>query len=158
MFKKVFNIAVFTLLIIIISLVATYQAIAQTYSFSEVKEIFLRERPQTGDLSLRDECFYSIDNLILATYPPLNPDTKDFFRFMIKKAQLEIKTEIVTEGATIWQIYNHGFVVKTPSVTMGFDLANYFETTEFVEFANLIDVLFVSHIHGDHYSPELISI
>jgi L-ascorbate metabolism protein UlaG (beta-lactamase superfamily) len=129
----------------------------QIYSFSEIRENFLRERPQTGELSLREDLFGSLDDLIMGTYPPLHPETKWFFTKMLDKALLEIKLETVTEGATIWQIYNHGFVVKTPSITFGIDLHDYFRTQKFVELANLIDAYFITHEHSDHFSFELIA-
>jgi len=108
---------IFTIfLVVTIFYFLNFEASAQTYTFPEIKEHFLRERAQTGNITIRNECFGSIDDLILGTYPPLHPDTKDFFRFMLQKAILEIKTEVVTTGATIWQIYNHGFIIKTASV------------------------------------------
>ncbi|MFC1527967.1 T9SS type A sorting domain-containing protein [Candidatus Neomarinimicrobiota bacterium] len=130
---------------------------SQEYTFSEIKEVILQERPQLGDILLRNKCFSSIDYNVVETYPPLNPDIYIFFRFMLEKAILEIKSEIVVEGATIWQIYNHGFVVKTPSITFGIDLNDYYETGKLIELAEIIDVLFVSHEHSDHISPEFIS-
>ena len=133
------------------------QSFGQIYSFPEIKAIFLRERPQTGDLDIRKDCFGSIDDLILGTYPPLHSDTRPFYKLMIRKAIIEIENEIVKEGATIWQIYNHGFVIKTPSATFGCDLFDYFFIPEFINLANLIDAYFISHEHGDHHSGLLIN-
>ncbi len=150
----------YILLVLMISLFIPSESSAQIYSFSEIKEIFLQERPQTGKLTIREDCFGSIDDLIIGTYPPLHPETKWFFRFMLEKAILEIRNENLIEGATIWQIYNHGFVVKTPSITMGFDLYHYYQfysNKNFLELANLLDIYFISHEHGDHYSQDLIN-
>ena len=133
------------------------ESLAQVYSFPEIKEIFLRERAQTGNLVIREECFGSIDDLILGFSPQLHPDIEGFYKFMQEKAILEIKTEIVASGATIWQIYNHGFVVKTPSTIFGCDLYDYFNTEKFLELADLIDVYFIFHLHGDHNSTNLIN-
>lgn len=129
---------------------------AQLYSFSEIKENFFRERPQTGDLVLRENSLSSVDDLILGTFPPLHPDTRAFYASMLEKAILEIQIEQVTEGATIWQLYNHGFVIKTPSKCFGFDLYDYFNLPEFMDLAKLIDVYFISHGHGDHHEQGLI--
>ncbi len=155
MSKQTFNKTLLVFLFLMTSPFIFNEFYAQDYSFSEIKELFLRERPQTGDISVREECFGSIDDIIVGTYPPLHPDTEGFFKVMLEKSILEIKYEVVTDGATIWQIYNHGFVVKTPSLTFGFDLKNYFDTEEFFELANLIDVYFISHRHGDHISNGL---
>ena len=71
---------------------------------------------------------------------------------------MDIRNEVVTEGATVWQIYNHGFVVKTPSVCFGIDLVDYANGSFFKisKLAPLIDALFISHGHYDHRSPGLI--
>jgi hypothetical protein len=151
------RVSFFVFLFCLFSLVFINELPAQEYTFPEIREILLRERAQTGDLTLRKSCFGSIDDLIIGTYPPLHSDTKGFYTFMIKKALQEIKTENVTEGATIWQIYNHGFVVKTSSSTFGVDLYDYFNLKEFLELTDLIDVYFITHQHGDHYSSGLIT-
>jgi len=145
------------ILLIILCLLSTNN-FGQVYSFSEIKENFYKDQPQTRDASTLENLFGSIDDLIFGAYPPLHPQTKWFFKSMLQKALLEIQTEQVTEGATIWQIYNHGFVVKTPSITIGFDLHDIFETEEFLEFANILDIYFISHEHRDHYSQALITL
>ncbi len=145
----------YRLLLMVVSLFISSELYGQEYQFSEIKEIFLKERSQTGDLALREDCFGSIDDLIIGTYPPLHPDTRSFYTFMIHKALLEIENETVTDGATIWQIYNHGFVVKTPSVIFGCDLCDFFSIEIFTELADLLDAYFISHEHGDHYSTQL---
>ncbi len=53
-------------------------------------------------------------------------------------------------------MYSSGFVVKTPKATFGFDLNNFFGNEEFLELAELIDVLFISHPHLDHLSEDII--
>ena len=151
--KLDFSILIFYLF----SLAFVNKLAAQEYTFPAIKEIFLRERAQTGDLDLREACFGSIDDLIIGTYPPLHSGTKGFYTFMIEKAIQEIKSENVTEDATIWQIYNHGFVVKTQSKTFGFDLKDYFNIKDFLDLADILDAFFISHEHGDHYSTSLIN-
>jgi L-ascorbate metabolism protein UlaG (beta-lactamase superfamily) len=147
----------YRLLFMVIFLFILSGLYGQEYSFSEIKEIFLKERPQTGDLAVREDCFGSIDDLILGTFPPFNPDIEPFYTFMMRKALLEIENEIVTDGATIWLLYNHGFVVKTPSVIFGCDLFDFYFTEIFPELANILDAYFISHEHGDHQSVQLIS-
>ena len=130
------------------------EIIPQYNTFFDIRENLLNENPQSGYLPIRYACFGSIDDLILGTYPPLHPDTKWFFTKMLEKAIIEIKTEQVTQGATIWQIYNHGFIVKTTSVIFGIDLHDYFRTEKFLELGDLIDAYFITHEHQDHFLPE----
>lgn len=82
-----------------------------------------------------------------------------FFHRRVDVAIKEIASERVKTGAIIWKIYNDAFVVKTPSVTIGFDLTRGYSTgaqgffiaddtmTKLIESC---DVLFVSHLHLDH--------
>ena len=59
-------------------------------------------------------------------------------------------------------IYNFGRSLtwknKTPSACFGFDLYDYFNVPEFIKLAELIDVYFISHEHGDHYSNSLMQV
>lgn len=66
----------------------------------------------------------------------------------------------VTTGFRVWAMYNHGFIVKTPTATVAFDLIE--GKPEAVGGAawdaripdailNRIDVLMVSHEHIDHW-------
>ncbi|MFC1552705.1 FlgD immunoglobulin-like domain containing protein, partial [Candidatus Latescibacterota bacterium] len=57
---------------------------------------------------------------------------------------------------TIWQIYNHGFVVKTPSKTFGFDLRAFPNSKDFMDLADILDAYFISHWHIDHKTERLI--
>jgi L-ascorbate metabolism protein UlaG (beta-lactamase superfamily) len=157
-FSYEFFLRLFSLVMLYLTLMPGFSGLnAQLYTFPEIKEIFFRERPQGGDQVLRENCFGSIDDLILDTYPPLHPGTEDFYIKLVEKAVLEINNERVTEGATIWQIYNHGWVIKTPSSCFGFDLHEYFGTTYFESLADVLDAYFISHSHTDHYSWRLAS-
>ena len=47
--------------IILLTIACLWNATAQVYTFSQIKEHFFRERPQTGDLTIREESFGSGD-------------------------------------------------------------------------------------------------
>jgi hypothetical protein len=128
-------------------------------TFTDIQEILLEQRPQAGNSLSRYDAITTLDQIILEGYPPLDPGTRGFMRTMFNKAVLEIRNEVVTEGATVWQIYNLGFVVKTPSACFGIDLVDYDYGSFFhiIELAPLIDALFISHQHHDHYSPSLVA-
>jgi len=94
--------------------------------------------------------------------------TYDFFIRRMTRAIESIENAKVEQGARIWKMYNHGFVVKTPSVTIGFDIIRGWDSRDnpgscmgiSPELAgrllNLIDILAVSHFHGDHFDKEII--
>ena len=80
-----------------------------------------------------------------------------FFHRRIDAAADEMQHAQVRSGATVWQIYNHGFVVRTRSATLCFDLvrARYLRGFALSEqtmrrIVQGCDVLFVSHVHADH--------
>jgi L-ascorbate metabolism protein UlaG (beta-lactamase superfamily) len=77
----------------------------------------------------------------------------------MRKAIEEMEQTEIGIGAHIWKLYDHGFVVRTKSVTIGFDLirgrsagAEGFPVCEetMERLIKQCDVLFISHYHGDH--------
>lgn len=93
----------------------------------------------------------------------------DFLLNRLTDTVSEIEATRVTTGAMIWKIYNHGFVIRTPSVTLGMDLVRGWRVEaggKQLEFgltpeltnrlARQIDVLTVSHVHGDHQDFEML--
>ncbi len=153
---KFLNIKYFIKLILVF--ICSGNLYAQVYSFGEIKENFFGERPRNGNIQIRENSFGSIDDLIFGVYPPLNPGTKKFYSEMLRKALLEIESEKVESGVTVWQIYNMGFIVKSSSFTIGFDLFDYFDIPEFLNLADILDISFISHSHNDHYSEKLTNV
>ena len=79
----------------------------------------------------------------------------------MEQAIVEIEQTRVEEGMMIWKLYNHGFVVRTSSVTIGFDLVSgksthvegfSIEDAVMKKLIDQCDVLFISHRHSDHVS------
>jgi len=83
----------------------------------------------------------------------------------IERAIREIETTRIRRGGRLWRLYNHGFVLRTPSATIGFDLTGGWRgsngqfyglsPTWLSRLAAQIDVLSISHRHGDHLDPPL---
>ena len=88
--------------------------------------------------------------------------TRDFLVKRLTRAIESIEQTTVTHGAHLWKLYNHGFVLRTPTVTVGMDLvrgwrfmdapdAYYGLPAEWVErLVNQVDLLTITHNHGDH--------
>lgn len=114
--------------------------------------------PSVNDPVIRKMAYLMIDNVSHEEKAPLQPAVQDFFHHRIAEAVRQIQTEKVKKGAVIWKLYNHAFVVKTPSVTIGFDIQRGMTGSEdfmlsrqlMQELADAIDILFVSHNHDDH--------
>lgn len=64
----------------------------------------------------------------------------------------------VKKGVKVFKLYNHGFIVKSPTVTFAFDLTRAGQGDKKPMISDSLmdsvirqcDVLFVSHFHGDH--------
>ncbi len=87
------------------------------------------------------------------------PIVQQFLRSRIEEAVQEIENTIVTEGAMIWKLYNHGFIIRTATVTFGFDLVRahsakaegfVIEDSLMKRIVDQCDALFMSHRHRDH--------
>jgi len=127
---------------------------------SELREIeaTLAGSPPGLDLSpQRRSALMALDSIMR------DPDASDrtavqqFFHARIEHAVAEMARTQPESGATVWHIYNHGFVVRTRSVTLCFDLVRPRYLGEFALPRRLMervidacDVLFVSHVHTDH--------
>ncbi len=126
-------------------------------SIGQIAINLLNNPPNTGDPAVREEIILAIDKRLM-DYPEGAEDIVRFHTFMMEKVTEELKDDVST-GAAIWMMYNHGFLVKTPQVVFAFDLLDGysgFSTHLPAELVNQIEVLFISHEHGDHYSPGIV--
>jgi L-ascorbate metabolism protein UlaG (beta-lactamase superfamily) len=81
------------------------------------------------------------------------------------QALADNQTAPVAQGARIWKLYNHGFLVRTPSVTWTHDLVpgpprieGFRVSPELVgRLAAQSDATFISHLHNDHANEEVAS-
>ncbi|MBQ8674457.1 MAG: MBL fold metallo-hydrolase [Bacteroides sp.] len=70
----------------------------------------------------------------------------------VEKVLEEIqKQEVETGHIVMWQVYNMGYVIKTPTHTFGIDLKH----KHAARFAPYIDFLLITHAHEDHYTTAL---
>ena len=65
----------------------------------------------------------------------------------------------------IHQLYNHGYIIKTPSVTIGFDIVRggrpqhpFVSDALIQSVVSQCDILFISHEHGDHADKSVAQI
>ena len=147
--------------------------------------------PRDNDYMDRQaKVFLDTVNMILAKYPPAIHPARErnyamllmdavfhdkyaafrkpaqiFFRSGIDRVIEELETSEITAGAKIWKIYNMGFIVRTRSVTIAFDLVSgaSSKSEDFtildVQMKRLIqqcDILFISHRHSDHWEKQII--
>lgn len=70
-----------------------------------------------------------------------------FYRQAFNKVRKEIKSTKVAPGTVVlWNVYNMGYIVKTPSHTFGIDIVH----KHIEEIAKDLEFVLVTHKHGDH--------
>ncbi|MBN1247977.1 MAG: hypothetical protein JXC32_09995, partial [Anaerolineae bacterium] len=112
--------------------------------------------PAWPEPAMRRQALFMLDEPLHVLSAPLEPCLNDFLNRRIARAVAEIEGEVVTHGMTLWKLYNHGFIVKTPELTIGFDLhRGPFDTFQidaalFDRILHLTQALFISHAHSDH--------
>lgn len=87
------------------------------------------------------------------------PSVQKFLKERIELALQELEETSVEKGAMIWKLYNHGFIIRTATVTFAFDLvrahsakADGFSIEDVImqKLVDQCDALFISHRHRDH--------
>jgi len=126
---------------------------------NQASEVFSKFPPNWPEPASRQSALMLLDGVLHDVYAPQRPPVQSFFKTRMRMAIEEIEQTEITNGARIWKLYNHGFVVRTKSVTIGFDLirgksarAEGFAISEdyMDRLIKQCDVLFISHRHGDH--------
>lgn len=144
----------------------------------EVDAVLKRVPPGLQEPEERKLALYLIDAVLHDTHAPNRPEVRQFYHSRMEQAVQELDKTKISEGMWIWKLYNHGFIVRTASVTVAFDLhrgpsrfrwdgpneRQGVASPEFPLSEELIkrmvsqcDALFVSHAHGDHVDEGAIS-
>ncbi len=146
----------------------------------KVDEVLALYPPKYPEPLQRRLALMLIDGVAHEPWAPCRPRFQQFHHDRIEAAVRDMETRKVTSGAYIWKLYNHGFVVRTASVTMGFDLYRGPSMTKMKDpsgktvripcpgfpisddlarrLANQCDVLFISHAHRDHADPFITAV
>jgi L-ascorbate metabolism protein UlaG (beta-lactamase superfamily) len=129
------------------------------------QEILSRVRPV---VAYTDEFYQALQNLDDVTQQQdANqwPFVADFYTRRIEVAVTEIEQTRVTRGLVLWKLFNDGFVVRSPTVTLCFDVwwawaGGAWGADRVGAFFQRVvaqcDILFVSHLHGDHHDPNVL--
>ncbi len=126
---------------------------------NQANTILSKYSPAWPEPEARQSALLLLDGVFHDVYAPHRPPVQFFLKTRIQKAADEIEQTNIKNGAQIWKLYNHGFIVRTKSVTIGFDLISgksagiegfFIENNNMQRLINQCDVLFVSHYHNDH--------
>ncbi|VAX18224.1 hypothetical protein MNBD_IGNAVI01-1969 [hydrothermal vent metagenome] len=125
----------------------------------EINDVLTQYPPSYPAASERKGALYLLDAVLHDKYAAFRKPVQRFYRTRLENTLSEIENTKVSEGAIIWKLYNMGFIVRTKSVTLAFDLvrgstagSKDFELSDetMKRFVEQCDVLFISHKHSDH--------
>jgi L-ascorbate metabolism protein UlaG (beta-lactamase superfamily) len=114
--------------------------------------------PAWPEPEVRIQALCMLDDPLHVLTAPFEGPVLAFLNRLVAKAVDEIEAEQVASGATIWKLYNMGFVIKTAGVTLGFDPVrgafdrSPIEEALFDRLLRQVQALFVTHCHKDHAS------
>jgi L-ascorbate metabolism protein UlaG (beta-lactamase superfamily) len=139
---------------------------------AEVDKALAANPPQAPETAARRMTLYLLDAVLHDPYAPNRPAVQKFYQRRMEALAKDLEHTKVKQGARIWKLYNHGFIARAASVTLAFDLhrgtpgfrlsdahgkrqvvrSPGFPIAEYLaqRIARQCDVLFVSHLHGDH--------
>lgn len=132
--------------------------VAQTQeTFQLVNSMLEKDPPSTNLNLLRKSALLHIDWVMHDERLDYSEPVYQFIEQRIQKVAADLENP-VNEGIKVYKLYNHGFVLKTKSVTIAFDLiaggSNNHKPFIPMELMDKIvekcDILFISHEHGDH--------
>jgi L-ascorbate metabolism protein UlaG (beta-lactamase superfamily) len=124
-----------------------------------VHEALEKYRPSLQEPKERKMAMLMLDGVLHEEKAAYRPAVQQFLRERIDLALTELEQTTVDKGAMIWKLYNHGFIIRTATVTFAFDLvrahsakAEGFSITDdtMKKIIDQCDALFISHRHRDH--------
>lgn len=124
-----------------------------------VDEALAKYPPSLNEPLERRMAMLMLDGVLHEEKAAHRTSVQKFLQERITLSVNQMQQSIVKEGAKIWKLYNHGFVIRTASVTIGFDIvrAHSAKAEGFIITDELMkkvieqcDALFISHRHGDH--------
>jgi hypothetical protein len=78
-------------------------------------------------------------------------------KIRLDKALKEIAdTDVSQNSLKLWYLYNMGLVIKSSDKTIAFDLPNRIVYVNSANFTKNLDVLVITHFHGDHFDSTII--
>ncbi len=131
-------------------------------SLQWVDGILAEYPPDAPEHPVRRAALIRLDDILHIESAPAKPLVQQFYRARIERAVAEIQAARVSSGMRIWKLYNHGFFIRTPSVSFAIDIVPGTRTPGFVvgretleQIADEADALLISHMHNDHTSETV---
>ncbi len=125
----------------------------------EINKSLTQYSPQYPMPRERYTALLLLDAVLHDPFAAYRPPVQAFFHKRMESLLHQIENTKVEKGAIIWKLYNMGFIVRTATVTLAFDLvrgnsarSKDFELSDKImnRFVHQCDALFISHRHSDH--------
>jgi len=127
-----------------------------------VNDILDRYPPAWPEHPVRRAALIRLDDILHIASAPRKQLVREFYRARMEKAVGEIESTRVSDGVRIWKLYNHGFLIRTPTVSLAFDIVPgaaqeglFIQEPLLARLARQADILFISHLHSDHASSPV---
>jgi L-ascorbate metabolism protein UlaG (beta-lactamase superfamily) len=131
-------------------------------SLSWVDYVLKSYSPSIDEYPVRRAALVRMDDILHIKSAPSKTPVQQFFGYRIETAIAEIEATHVSKGLRIWKLYNHGFFIRTPTVSFVFDIvpgggdpAFRITPDQIRRIAAQADVAFISHSHADHANKEV---
>lgn len=140
---------------------------AQTELTFELVNRILDEEPPTTEppSSARKAALYLIDQVLHDTRLDGSPIVSTFLDERMKIVLDDLKTPL-TNGVKTYKLYNDGWIIRTPAVTIGWDIyrgrpikdgsRRLMSDSIATTLADACDILLLTHNHGDHVDPFIV--
>ena len=128
------------------------------------KEIFtlsdkINSIPAENTSLQRGELLIQIDDFVKGSVSGNGFSSRIYslIKVRLDQALKEISQTSVPKGKVrIWFLYNMGVIAKSEDKTIAFDLAGDYVYSNMADFTKYIDILVISHFHGDHINLSVV--
>jgi len=133
----------------------------QAKVFLDTATVLLNQFPPTTFPEARERGLAKLmlDAVFHEHFAAYRAPVQQYFRAQVEKVIHELETTKVEKGVRIWKLYDMGFIARTKTVTLAFDLVtgitsgspDFAMSAEQVEkLAKQCDALLITHRHPDH--------
>ncbi|MDE5647909.1 MAG: MBL fold metallo-hydrolase, partial [Muribaculaceae bacterium] len=140
---------------------------AQTeLTFELVNEIINADKPSTEAPSqARKAALYLLDQMFHDTRLDNSPMVSQFLDGRMEIVLADLKTPL-KKGMKVYKLYNDGWIIRTPKVTIGWDIYRGRKVKDSERrlmsdsiasaLADACDIMFLTHNHPDHVDPFVV--
>ena len=126
--------------------------------FEQAHQVLAANPPSTSADDARKLALFSIDALLHDTRLDNGSAFLNYIENRYREVVLKLQNEKPkAKEIRIYRLYNHGFIVQSPSVTIAIDLIRggraekpFISDTLMEALVSRCDILLISHKHGDH--------